>query len=395
MKTKQYIYKKQWKKYDAYPGKEKEECFCDGAGVRIVKNGVILPQRNGRLIWGDGGCLDENGVFAGESSVGGAFGGSDEYDAEPDYLDESVIYIPIIPNHWGHFLIDTVSRLYILSDETYYKKDTKILYCFWRFEAGKLTGNYLRFFELLGISERNLTAVKKPVRVREIVIPKAALSYSCLYSRKYMIPVQSIVRNVINSGICDSLKVYDKIYFTRTRLASSQNKEIGEKDLEQLFESNGFKIMSPETLSLEEQIYYIHHCRIMTGLSGTIPHNIIFAGGGMQLVILNRTCIPNPPQLLLNRLCREVKVTYVDVYHQATLKHPSDYGSGPFWVEINENVRRFCQDSGMTADERRVRGSVKNAIKYYILLCCYRAVRNRLTIRGYRKIRGLISKIRR
>ncbi len=389
MLNKKYMYHNKWTAECEKLACLNQESKSEACAV-CVENGILLPQKAGELIWGQGGCLRADGTFVEESGISGAFGGRYEYGEADDYCDEAVIYIPIIPNHWGHFLIDTVSRLYILSDKTYYKKDKKIFYCSWRFEGGKLTGNYLRFFQLLGINEKSLIAVQKPVRVRKIIIPKAALSYSGIRSCKYMIPAKRIVKNVIDSGICDSLKAYERIYFTRTRLASSKKKEIGEEELEWLIANNGFQVMSPEKMSLEEQIYYIYHCKVMAGLSGTIPHNIIFAGNGMELVILNRTCMPNPPQFLLNRICKGVKVTYVDAYHKVTVKHPSDYGSGPFWIGVNKNVRRFCKDYGMAADRERKHCHFKNALKYYSLLFYYRVSRNQFTIRWYRKIREIL-----
>lgn len=65
------------------------------------------------------GGLVEDGTFAKESITGGVnvFGGAYEYDrAELSYSDEAPVYINYFLRHWGNFIIDVFSRLWVLEN---------------------------------------------------------------------------------------------------------------------------------------------------------------------------------------------------------------------------------------------------------------------------------------
>ena len=246
-----------------------------------VKNGIILPERPGDLPWGLGGCLDEAGNLIPESTVNGAYGGKYNFDENSiEKLDETVVLIPMIPKHWGHFIIDVISRLWIFLDDRFDTKNLKIYYCAFGWGEKKLSGNYLRFMEYLGIADR-LIQVDHPIQAKEVWVPSFTMSYRISCNEEYKVPVEYVIQKVLASDKVKNLEPYEKIYFTRTHFATSQLKEIGEIDIEKTMQSNGYHILSPEKLNFEEQIYYIHQCKVMmamqkreqlylTGISATI-----------------------------------------------------------------------------------------------------------------------------
>ena len=75
------------------------------------KNAAILPLRRGfGLLFGKGGVVDENGNYVALSAIPGRVEGSYPVEA-PEYHDEKVVYCGYLVNHWGHFLIEGVTRL--------------------------------------------------------------------------------------------------------------------------------------------------------------------------------------------------------------------------------------------------------------------------------------------
>lgn len=200
-------------------------------------------------------------------------------------IDEDVIYVSCIPNHWGHFLLDVVSRLWLALENT-----SRIAFCISGFSGGKLIANMQEFFALLGYKEQQLIIIDKPTRFHRII------------------------------------------------LETNWHSEAGEKILEDTFRKNGFKVFSPELLSLKEQILLISGCKEIASLSGTIPHNIIFANKDSRFIILSRTAYPNSLQVMINHMAG-IDYTIIDVYHR--VKKPNRYGSGPFWVEYNKNLKRY------------------------------------------------------
>lgn len=351
--------------------------------AKIVKNGILLPNKPGNQPWGIGGCINENNKLVDESTVIRAFGGNYPFDKkEIEFLNERIVYIPIIPKHWGHFLIDAISRFWIFFDDRFNVNDLKIYYSSWGWEDGKIDGNYRKFLEYLGLFDR-MIAIDHPIQAQEVIIPCYTMSFCDTYNEEYKLPFKEIIKRVMNSKMIQELEPADKIYFTRTRLPSSKFKEIGEKEIEDVMKQNGFLIMSPETMSLEEQIFYINNCTIMAGMSGTIMHNIVFTNKQTKLFIFNRTCMPNSPQLMLNKLY-DNEIYNIDTYKLITVKHPRDYGSGPFWICVNDNFVRFCDEFEFEVDDTKSNPNVIiNYLKYYSALVYYGITRSKFAIYVY------------
>ena len=336
-----------------------------------------------------GGCLDAQGKLVEESTVYNAFGGKYEYDSSIQHVDETVLYIPIIPKQWGHFLIDTVSRLWIFLDNRFDVKDTKIYVNIWGFSENKITGNYKKFLEYLGIFGK-IKIVDHPIQASEVWIPTYTMSFAKTYNLEYKTVLEYVTKQIMESDKVTHLQHYDYIYLSRTKLPTSKMKEIGEIDIERFLEDNGFKILYPEELSLEEQVFYFQTSKIVAGMSGTIMHNIGFARKETKLCIMNRTCMLNAPQLLLNKLF-ENEVYIVDAYVESTTKHPRDYGTGPFWLEVNDNVIRFLEDNGFKK-RQVIHTTPQNRLKYSISLLYFNLKYNKFTIFIYYNLMKLKNK---
>ena len=84
----------------------------DEPAVPALENAVIYPLRRGfGLLFGKGGVLDEKGNYIPESGIPGRVEGT--YPLENvEYRDEKVVYCGYLVNHWGHFLIEGVTRLW-------------------------------------------------------------------------------------------------------------------------------------------------------------------------------------------------------------------------------------------------------------------------------------------
>lgn len=366
------------------------DCESSKPYVKKVKDGILLPQRDGVLPWGIGGCIDINGELVDESTVYDAFGGIYAYDKnDVQKIKETVIYIPIIPKHWGHFLIDVVSRLWVFLDERFDTDNIQIFYNAFGWSNGEITGNYKKFLEYLGIYKR-MKKIDSPIQASEVWIPSYTMSYSKTYNLEYKKVFEYVVNKVMNLPIVKEFEKYEKVYFSRTQLSTSRFKEIGEKNIEQVFRDNGYAILYPEKLSLEEQIFYFQTCKVICAMSGTIMHNICFANKNVKLFIMNRTCVSNPPQLMLNKLF-DNDVVIVDTYVERTTKHPRDYGSGPFWISTNANFQKFCRDNQLTITSK-IKPSLKEYAKYYFSLFYFGAKYNKVTIFLYYKMKQIISK---
>ena len=249
--------------------------------------------------------------------------------------NQKVIFAGYFVRHWGHFLMDCLGRSWALLDERF--KDYKVAYL--TRNGQKIDGNYKRFFDLLGVAERMID-VQQPTMFSEVIIP-INLASEEYHSPLFFEPFRYVGRKVSNS-----IEVPDKVYFSRLHFSSAKNKEIGERVIQNQFERNGFTVMYPEELSLDEQIAVFNKSETVVCVNGTIPLNIMFANQVNTLLVLNKMSLEHMNLSIVCKRCG-VEPIYVNVYKEPIKGHPSTMGGGPFWMVFNDDAKKFFDDYGL------------------------------------------------
>ena len=202
--------------------------------------------------------------------------------------------------------------------------------------GGVITGCYERLINLLGIPSERLINVTVPTKFKKIIIPEVSLQSGNYYTQEY-INMYNKIRNSVKPAN------YKKVYFSRCRFPDALYKERGEKEIEKFFKKNGYKIIYPEQLSIDEQISIIKGCKHFAAVSGTLPHNLLFAEDHTHAIIINKTYIHNDFQDMINEI-RKIKADYIDC-HLSLL--PVTLGYGPFILMVNDNLIRYAEKHSM------------------------------------------------
>ena len=313
--------------------------------VRKLSRGVILPQRDipDGPMWGIGGVCHENGEFEPLSAYDGGWathGGGYAWEQET-YLDCDVVYFGMFFNHWGHFLIDLMGRLW------YYArgmgKGLKLAYL----GEEEPKGNFLKIFEMLGISQEDLLHITQPTRFRNVIVPEFSCRSCQWYADEYREIFDAMIRQVKAEGYApEELKKAEKVYFARTAFGKAKATEFGEDQIVKWMQVNGFTILAPEKLSLKDQIYVWNHAREIACLDGSIPMGIAFSDNPkLKLTVLHKTSREhlNVELYLLMRPC---DVTLLDVWHEPYKKYPKNIGAGPFLLHLGEDAREYARQRG-------------------------------------------------
>ena len=306
--------------------------------VRVVNNGIILPAASGTtVLWAIGGVLDEYGEFVDESKNDSLFGGKYPYDkTKVEYIDEEVIFFGPFVKHWGHFICDQINRLwFIKNNPTKYK----IAYCGWNwnFDNGDMEGNFLRLLELLGCKKDQLINIQQPTKFKKIIIPERAFVGGQFYSPEFEKTIDIIVKNALKKQI----SVPQKIYLSRTKFA--KNKERGEEKIEKQFKANGYTILYPEKMSLDEQIAYFNKAEKIAMVSGSISHNLMFTqSSSVEAAIINKFDLENKYQLVVDDLSK-AKISYIDCYIKL---REVCFGLGPFLLTPTNHLKQYFQKNG-------------------------------------------------
>ncbi len=387
----QYMYDSSWT--DDFKHRSELDYYSPELPEMVeLEETVILPAKESVMrTWGIGG-VDVDELSFENIRQGIAFGGHYSYSPEEVVsLNETVYYIPVIMKHWGHFLIDVLSRFWFLLDDM--DEGHRIAFCSLDFKDTSLEGNYAEVIRFLDVTPERLVLVDRPMRFRKIVVPKAAFGYSMSIHGVFLRTIARIKERALCDPQVKELTPVDKVYFTRTKFRRAKLLEVGEKDIENLFFACGYTVMSPEQLSFVEQVFYISNCKEMAALSGSIMHNVLFTEKNTRVAILNRTCMPNPPQFPINQTA-EAEIVYIDCYSKWILSHPRDYGgpkAGPVWLEANENLYKYLYDSGygkiLTDSKLPTEKKLRNIMQYCYLSVRVKAKQSKLLTGIYRLAR--------
>lgn len=332
--------------------------------VETLDDGIIIPftAESTTLAYGTGGVIRKDGSYVKCSQTK-----AEALMIEPvlqnfqiqKNSDEEVVYLGYFIKQWGHFLVDFIPRLWWLVD---HYKGQKIVYLVHDLKS-VIDGNFLKLLEIFGIKKDKLIPVTEITRFKMVIVPETAFGRPDYYSQALKKVRDRIVANV-DVGKYN----YNKVYFTRQQLRKAKNCEFGEKYIETFFKNNGYTVLAPEKCSLEEQISIFNRCPHIASLSGTIPHNIIFGTEKTDLVIINKTTRINTTQILLNQAIG-CKATYIDSYIALLPVSPA---TGPFWLEVNENLCQFAKERNMKPPKKcKLSMTEKKKIlsKYFLVYC--------------------------
>ena len=302
------------------------------------RNATILPLREipgDSTLFGRGGVVDEQGQYVPLSGIETRI--SDSYPFQnPVYRDEKVVYCGYLVNHWGHFLVEAVTRLWYSLEQD--ASIDKYVFFLNENEEREIKGNYREFFVLLGIWDK-LELVSTPTTYREVVVPQIAFQCMGYYSPGYLAVFDAIADN---AAVDPAWTPFEKIYFTRSHFAKENGYEFGLDSLDDYFRRNGFQILAPEKIPLGQMIYYLRNAGEIASMSGSTPHNMLFAGNGQKLTIIERLVMNDDHQVCINRM-RQLQVTPIDASFHL---YPVDF-CGPYFLGYNHILAQYTADHQM------------------------------------------------
>lgn len=301
------------------------------------KNAILLPGKilNGKDVVG--GLVDKNDDFVEESRIyPDVFGGYYDYEIA-EYKDEKVVFCGYFKNHWGHFLVEVICRLwYFLKND---KTIDKYVFVVDENEERVIKGNFKEFFVLLGVWDK-LELVNKPIQYREVVLPQRGCQRPIYYSKEYKSIFDYIASKV---KVDPSWEKADKIFFTRSQLKSAEHSDIANEMLDNYFDRNGFKIVAPEKESLSYQIFLMQNASEFACISGSLALNLMFAKDESKVLMMERLVATNEYTVLTNS-AKNFDVVHIDSYIGI---YTTDLASGPYMSFYKGYLEKYTNDNNM------------------------------------------------
>lgn len=219
---------------------------------------------------------------------GKRFGGlAEPLPVEPvTELDEEVIYLGLLFNHYGRVLLESLARIWYLNDVD---PSAKVIFN----NANSAQADHApwvpRILSMFGIPPERILSLKVPTRLRRAIVPEPLFEQLYSAHREMVRPFREAASRVAG----DVMPSEQPLYLSRSRLSSRQRPVIGEPELEDVLRDNGFLVAYPETMTIEEQVRLINAHQDIFSCLGSAAHTILFALGQPRLhLLVSRDAIP-------------------------------------------------------------------------------------------------------
>ena len=281
-----------------------------------------------------GGVGTAEGVFIDGTHLHNGMGGiyqSDNYNTEK----VTAIYIGYLYNVWGHIITDNLKFLWFLYTEEFKElkkhKEVKLIYI----SEGNIVfpKNMMELFNLADIDFNQFERVEKITKYSEIIVPDPCFFLKGSY-RYYTTEYKAIIARIMSK--IKFIEI-DKVYLTRTKL--HDKRDFGEKRIENAFKKKGYKIISPERLSLKDQLSIYKSAKEIAVTEGSISHNALFMTEGSSLVLLKKANFFNTYQETINDI-KHLNVTYIDAHLSCFVDINAPW-FGPFFLYCNDHISDF------------------------------------------------------
>ncbi|MBN2524949.1 MAG: glycosyltransferase family 61 protein [Deltaproteobacteria bacterium] len=324
--------------YDFYIKRTRPAWFK--TNVRTIKNALLMPFVSPRHV--PPNFLMENTVYDARyrpvyegnhyKSIYRGFTDHPNLPSQPtmskgvERIRKKAVYFGAFQGHYGHFIIETLSRMWPLLERQFDSDEYDIVFNLfgtekYRTEESVFNSYYGQYlFDGLGIPQHQVKFLRRPSLYNEVFVPTNAISlsnYDCFASAEALKMWHHINTQMSKRGTQDWS---EKIYITRAHLTNpvQGRRLVNEDDVEQLAREMGYSILIPEELPNEfEKQKALRGAKIIMGCPGSGLLNSIFAPVGTKVIsVFNlKSYIGNPAvvhQICLNHFKSQQTFMYAE-----------------------------------------------------------------------------------
>jgi hypothetical protein len=190
---------------------------------------------------------------------------------EPDReLDEEVVYLGILFNHYGRVLLESLARVWYLNQVA---PSTRVVFSNGNAAQAAYAPWVPGLLETFGIPRERILDLDVPTRLRRAIVPEALFEQLYSAHAEMVRPFRETAARLAG----DVSPSDQPLYLSRRMLSSRQRPIIGEEELEEVLREQGFAIAYPERMPFPEQVRLINgHKEIFSSL-GSAAHSVLFA----------------------------------------------------------------------------------------------------------------------
>lgn len=249
--------------------------------VDLVPNARLFP---GRIVkrkdtrhWGGQLLLDEeyNLLRGSYSLLGGGRSLPEDVDihAEAERLEGDHFFLGSAHRHFGHFILEGMARLWAWEAfDTAHPEGKCLIY------EAETPAFIPEMLERFGIPRSRLLFMDRPLVVERLHVPTPSMR-----THRWIHPNQRRTW-LAEAEACRSLGADSRVYLSRR---SVKNRRMdNEVEIEKIFAAAGFRVVEPETLSIEEQIALARGATTLAGGVGSQLYLAAFQPAGAHNLVL-------------------------------------------------------------------------------------------------------------
>ena len=276
---------------------------CGAAAVAVVDDAIFVPsvrcripghpKFRGGVVTPDGRPIALAHLRRGGGIVGGLTG---PLAVEPQRdVDEEAIYLGWLFNHFGHFLLESLARIWYLA-----QADPSVRVVFQYPDPANPNAPEwaFRFLEAFGVPRHRIVVLDVPTRLRRMIVPEPLFELQFAAYEQAAQPYRAVASNVVG----DAKPTTQPVYLSRRFLSTKQRMTVNEDELEEILRDNGFLIVYPEKMSFEDQVRLFNRHTDIFSTTGSAAHNVLFALNKPSLHILANELRFSPNYYLCSHL---------------------------------------------------------------------------------------------
>ncbi|TGD98216.1 glycosyltransferase family 61 protein [Methylobacterium nonmethylotrophicum] len=261
------------------------------------------------------------------------------------------LYVGALQQHFGHFIINTLARLWPLDDLAGEAvRPTLLCHSLGPTVPWEATAFIPEILGRLGLGVQDLASFDRPMRIPTLLVPQAALQQD-----DYAFPILADLCRRIGGAYYAPEDVDadpQPVYLSKARLTHGVRRFTNEEAVTALLERNGVRIVFPELLSFPEQVRLFARHRVILGSNGSAFHTLLFAPPGRQVIALTDRLTLSATYQLIDRLTGTQAHYY---YPVGTSSHVGDGFSLNFAFREPEAVAGALLDRIETIETLRER----------------------------------------
>lgn len=349
-------------KYKRYFSKRVRTQHVRPATIDIVTRGVIVNRgRGGYGVYdADGRLVNSSRQYRGRDSQ--IVHSHIRLPRDVPFVDADVMFLGVVYPQFGHFLLEHMNRAWgLLHDECRGRRVVLVN------PRGADVPEYMyRLIEMMGVKRSDIIILRETTRFRSVAVPSQGFNIALWANDEDVRAYEYIASNVAAPK-----KTYEKIYVSRD--AMSSRRTFGEGAIQKIFAKNGFHIIRPETLPLEQQIALMRGCRVLAGCAGTALHLALFMPRGGTVIQIKRNTKPKcnaDTQYLINTIKNHDSVFVSGSMERARTNHGDN---APQIIGMTPDMRRFFDENGFKYTAADLRPDLVGRAEYDDALAKYNA----------------------